>query len=163
MADVSITINTAEVERRLNATPAQIRIANRQAMEDTMTLLLRDQRTYPVKPPPIQGPQLRPVRFTTREGVSVSFIARAPKQYRRTNTLQKSWSRKIVESGDSIRGRVGSNPNVAPYNRYVQDEAMQARIHAGRWTNTVQGTVRTRQATIQGFFEERLRRAVEGR
>lgn len=137
MADVSITINTAEVERRLNATPAQIRIANRQAMEDTMTLLLRDQRTYPSPP--------------------------ANTTYRRTFTLQKSWSREIIESGDSIRGRVGSNPNVAPYNRYVQDEAMQARIHAGRWTNTVQGTVRVRQATIQGFFEERLRRAVEGR
>ena len=137
MADVSISVNTTEVERRLNATPAQIRIANRQAMEDTMTLLLRDQRTYPSPP--------------------------ADTTYRRTFTLQKSWSREIIESGDSIRGRVGSNPNAAPYNRYVQDEAMQARVHAGRWTNTVQGTVRARQATIQGFFEERLRRAVEGR
>lgn len=137
MADVSITINTAEVERRLNATPAQVRIAMRQAMEDAVTLVLRDQRTYPSPP--------------------------TNSSYRRTFTLQRSWSREIVESGDSIRGRVGSNPSVVPYNRYVQDEAMQARVHAGRWTNTVQGTVRARQATIQGFFEERLRRAVEGR
>lgn len=137
MADVSITINSEEVIRQLGATPAQVRIAMRQAMEDAVTLVLRDQRTYPSPP--------------------------ANSSYRRTFTLQRSWSREIVESGDSIRGRVGSNANVAPYNRYVQDEAMQSRVHAGRWTNTIQGTVRARQATIQRFFDERLRRAVEGR
>ena len=136
MADVSIAIDGDKVIRRLNATPRQINIANRQAMEDSMVLLLRDQRTYP-----------RPPANTT---------------YKRTLALQKSWSYEIKQGVDTIRGRVGSNPNTAPYNRYVQDEAMQARVHAQRWTNTIQGTLRARQTTIEGFFEERLRRAVAG-
>ena len=135
MTDVRITINTEEVIRQLDATPQQVRIAMRQAVDDATALILRDQKTYPPAPP--------------------------NSTYRRTRTLGRSWTREITENGDTIRGRVGSNANVAPYNRYVQDEAMQARIHAGRWNNTIQGTVRNRQATVQRMFEDRLRAAVE--
>ena len=54
--------------------------------------------------------------------------------------------------GSELVGEVGSNENMAPYNRYVQDQTQQASIHRGRWTNTVQETARRNRATIQRYF-----------
>lgn len=54
------------------------------------------------------------------------FIARYPPQrltrsgYRRTGTLKRSWSGKTTVSRSRIVGTVGSNANIAPYNKYVQ-------------------------------------------
>ena len=54
------------------------------------------------------------------------FIARYPAQklrktrYRRTNTLKRSWSFRVRQGGRDITGEVGSNSNIAPYNKYVQ-------------------------------------------
>ena len=54
------------------------------------------------------------------------FIARYPSQrltksgYRRTGTLKRSWSSSVKVSSRQIVGIVGSNSNIAPYNKYVQ-------------------------------------------
>ena len=54
------------------------------------------------------------------------FIARYPSQrltksgYRRTGTLKRSWSSSVKVSSRQIVGTVGSNSNIAPYNKFVQ-------------------------------------------
>lgn len=54
------------------------------------------------------------------------FIARYPAQrltksgYRRTGTLKRSWSSTVKVSGSRMVGVVGSNSNIAPYNKFVQ-------------------------------------------
>lgn len=57
------------------------------------------------------------------------FIARYPSQrltksgYRRTGTLKRSWSSSVRVSSRQIIGIVGSNSNIAPYNKFVQGTA----------------------------------------
>lgn len=64
------------------------------------------------------------VRDTVVEGQR--FIADYPPQsltktgYRRTNALKRSWSHSVKKDGNRIEGIVGSNSNMAPYNRWVQ-------------------------------------------
>ena len=111
--------------------PQRIDRALRAAMEDSTVLLLREQQTYP--------PQ------------------RTGSTYKRTNTLRRSWSRRIRQEGSGIVGEVGSSGNTAPYNRYVQDQTQQANIHRGRWTNTAQETARRNESTVQRYFDRRLR------
>ncbi len=54
------------------------------------------------------------------------FIAWYPAQvltasgYRRTGTLKRSWSKRVSGGLTKIEGIVGSNSNIAPYNREVQ-------------------------------------------
>ena len=131
MTTVTIQIDSRETRLMLLRAPGRIDRALRAAMEDSTTLLLREQQTYP--------PQ------------------RTGSTYRRTNTLRRSWSRRIRQEGSELVGEVGSNANIAPYNRYVQDQTQQALIHRGRWSNTVQETTRRNQATIQRYFDRRLR------
>ena len=136
MADIALQINDSEVRRMLAQTPAALQRAMRGAMNDATALLLRDLQTYP--------PQ--------RTGSS----------YVRTGTLRRSWSRDIQGDGLAMRGIVGSNSNMAPYNRAVQDADQQAPIHRGRWTNTVQNVVSRNESAIQDMFEARFRAELEG-
>ena len=131
MTTVTIEIDSRETRLLLLRAPARIDRALRAAMEDSTTLLLREQQTYP----------------TQRTGSA----------YRRTGTLRRSWSRRIMREGTGIVGEVGSSGQTAPYNRYVQDQAQQASIHRGRWTNTAQETARRNESTIQRYFDRRLR------
>lgn len=128
---LSIDINDSEVRRMLADSPAKLDRAMRGAMNDATALLLRDLQTYP--------PQ--------RTGSS----------YVRTGTLRRSWSREIQGDGLAMRGIVGSNANMAPYNRVVQDADRQAPIHRGLWTNTVQNVVSRNESAIQDMFEARFR------
>jgi hypothetical protein len=130
--EVTITIDDAAVRNQLNAAPDLVRRALVAGLNDASALLLEDQKTYP--------PQ--------HSGAT----------YRRTNTLKRSWTREIKP--EQLTARVGSNANVAPYNRYVQDEAMQARVHRGRWNNTIQATSRNRQQQVNDMFAARLRQFV---
>jgi hypothetical protein len=130
MANISLQINDSEVRRMLAQTPAALERAMRGAMNDATALLLRELQTYP----------------TQRTGSS----------YVRTGTLRRSWSRDIDGQGLAMRGIVGSNENMAPYNRLVQSEADQATVHRGRWTNTVQNVLSRNQSTIQDMFEARF-------
>ena len=131
MTTVTIQIDSRETRLMLLRAPGRIDRALRAAMEDSTTLLLREQQTYP--------PQ------------------RTGSTYKRTNTLRRSWSRRIRQDGSELVGEVGSNEHIAPYNRYVQDQTQQAEIHRGRWSNTVQETARRNSATIQRYFDRRLR------
>lgn len=130
MANVALEIDDSEVRRMLAETPTKLQRAMRGAMNDATALLLRDLQTYP----------------TQRTGSS----------YVRTGTLRRSWSRDIQGDGLAMRGIVGSNENMAPYNRLVQSEADQATVHRGRWTNTVQNVLSRNQSTIQDMFEARF-------
>ena len=131
MTTVTIDIDSRAARLLLTRAPQRIDRALRAAMEDSTVLLLREQQTYP--------PQ------------------RAGSKYKRTNTLRRSWSRRIYRDGSGIVGEVGSSGNTAPYNRYVQDQTQQASIHRGRWTNTAQETARRNTTTVQRYFDRRLR------
>ena len=131
MTNVTIQIDSRETRLMLLRAPSRIDRALRAAMEDSTTLLLREQQTYP----------------TQRTGTA----------YKRTGTLRRSWSRRVSREGTAIVGTVGSSGNTAPYNRYVQDQTQQASIHRGRWTNTAQETARRNESTIQRYFDRRLR------
>jgi hypothetical protein len=136
MANISLQINDSEVRRMLAQTPAALERAMRGAMNDATALLLRELQTYP----------------TQRTGRS----------YVRTGTLRRSWSRDIDGQGLAMRGIVGSNENMAPYNRLVQDADRQAPIHHGLWTNTIQNVVSRNETAIQDMFEARFRAELEG-
>ena len=132
MTTVTIQIDSRETRLMLLRAPQRIDRALRAAMTDSLTLLHREQQTYP--------PQ------------------RTGSKYKRTDTLKNSWS--IVgprREGTAIVGEVGSSGQTAPYNVYVQDQTQQASIHRGRWRNTVQETTRRNTATIQRYFDRRLR------
>ena len=64
------------------------------------------------------------VRRTGADGKR--FMAKYPAQrltasgYRRTGTLKRSWSNQTRATLSRIEGVVGSNSNIAPYNRFVQ-------------------------------------------
>lgn len=131
MTNVTIQIDSQETRLLLTRAPQRINRALRAAMEDATVLLLREQQTYPAQRP--------------------------GSKYIRTNMLRRSWSRRIRQEGSSLVGEVGSNEGMAPYHRRVQDATQQASIHRGRWTNTVQETTRRNQATIQRYFDRRLR------
>jgi hypothetical protein len=97
------------------------------------------------------------MRDVTADGQTLA--ARYPAQtlrksgYRRTGTLKRSWSSKVRTRPGSIEGTVGSNSNIAPYNRFVQGRRReQARIfRRTRWT-----TVDVLEKTMQDDLEERV-------
>lgn len=130
MPDISISIDSREVQATLTRAPNQTNQALRGGAEDAGTYVLAIQKRYP---------QQRP-------GSS----------YRRTNVLKNSWSKRIEGTGLTITVRIGSNGAMAPYNRYVQDRDRQARIHRGRWTNTVQDTVERERDRVVRFYVDRL-------
>lgn len=55
--------------------------------------------------------------------------------YRRTGTLARSWSRKVESSRHKIEGIVGSNPNMAPYNKWVQGKTQTSVARSYGWRN----------------------------
>ena len=131
MANVALEIDDSEVRRMLAETPKALERAMRGAMNDATALLLRELQTYPAQ--------------------------RTGSTYKRTGTLRRSWSRELQGDGLALRGIVGSNANMAPYNRVVQDADQQAPIHRGLWTNTVQNVIERNERTIQEMFEARFR------
>lgn len=132
MTNVTIEIDSRETRLLLLRAPARIDRALRAGMTDSLTLLLREQKTYP--------PQ------------------RTGSTYKRTQVLKNSWSKSGPRrEGTAIVGEVGSSGQTASYNVYVQDQTQQASIHRGRWTNTAQETARRNGATIQRYFDRRLR------
>ena len=86
---------------------------------------------------------------------------RPNQQYVRTNTLKRSWSREVVWRGADVTGRVGSNSDMAPYNREVQDAEVQGPLFRGRW-QTVQSVARDEQRAIVRMFDERIREQIGG-
>ena len=132
MPDISLSINATAAQGVLSRAPDKVSFAMRGGMEDSVTYVLAKIKRYP---------QERPNQA-----------------YIRTHTLEKSWSRRIEGSGLTIRGIVGSNGAMAPYNRLVQSRRDQAEIHRGRWSS-VEDIAEESQPTVQRFFEDRLRAA----
>ena len=134
--EVDITVNVAAVRALIASQPSRVNRAMRAALNDSSALLLRDMRTYPP--------------------------ARPGSSYVRTGNLRNSWSRRPpVGQGLEMSVLVGSDSNVAPYNAEVQHPQFQAAVHVGRW-QTTETVVNHRQATIQGYFDARMREAWAG-
>ena len=137
--NLSMSFDDHGLDAFLARMPGEMHRAFNSAMEDATTLVLRDISVYP----------------TQRSGSG----------YRRTHTLQRSWSRRIEWTGDTIVGIVGSNSNMAPYNRAVQDRDLQARVHQGRW-QTIQSVIESDEREVNRMFQDRvdaLMRSAPGR
>lgn len=90
------------------------------------------------------------------------FIATYPPQtlvktgYVRTNTLKRSWSSKTRATAKEITVEIGSNANIAPYNRVVQGEP-QGKLFAGaNWRN-----VKDLEKKARGDAEKRVQATVD--
>lgn len=129
MPEISITVDAARVRSLLSSAPNQINAAMVSATESATTYLLALTRRYPQQ--------------------------RTGSTYRRTGTLNRSWSRRVEGTGLSIRGFVGSNGNIAPYNRYVQSRREQAAVHRGRW-QTVEDVAEHERNRVVQFYRDRL-------
>ena len=132
--EISISVDVGGALRHLTDVQNRIPRALEQGLKDSATLYRREMMVYPPPPARMQGTYRSPVRFTTKGGTSVDFLARAPKPYKRTGTLKRSWfigPTQRFPGGVSVR--IYSSGNTAPYNVFVQKAGMQARIHAGRW------------------------------
>ncbi len=94
-------------------------------------------------------------------------IARYPPQrltktgYRRTGTLKRSWSFKVSATGNKLFAEVGSNSNIAPYNKFVQGEQGQRvfMFQGVGWKNIDQ-LQKMMENDFVKEFEQILRRAV---
>lgn len=131
MTTVTVDIDSREVRRMIDRAPSRVNRALRAAMDDSTVLLHREMQTYPPKRP--------------------------GSTYDRTDTLKRSWFRRVRNAGSGVAGEVVSSGNMAPYNRQVQDQTRQAAVHRGRWTNTAQEVARRNERTIQRYFDRRLR------
>ncbi len=84
------------------------------------------------------------------------FIAKYPPQrlrksgYKRTNTLKRSWSFKVRNEGRRIIGTVGSNSNIAPYNRFVQGKRQRRLFRGAGWRNVNTLEARMTRQLISG-------------
>jgi hypothetical protein len=115
---------------------------------------------------PNKGRVLDAIRNALQDTVSEGhrFISRYPPQtltksgYIRTMTLGRSWSSRVVQLGDRMEGIVGSNSNMAPYNRYVQGKMSErARIFSGTgWENAD-----TLKANMESELPRRVQEAVK--
>ena len=113
---------------------------------------------YPPQLAAIQGPAMSPVRFTTRGGAGVNFMARSKGWskgrrsryvgYERTGKLGQSWSITVRNTQAELLGKVGTNLKYAPY---VQSAALQARVHEGRWHTDVEAANKFRDKIIARF------------
>ena len=166
--EITVTVKTDAARTMLNALNGRIDTAMRAAMVESNALLLGQVRDYPPPPDAIQGPSRIPIRtFRTQYGQTVRIRANKASgkgikwgkasllRYKRTNTLYRSWNTILKGRGAEITGGVSSSGQIAPYNRYVQDEERQARIHQGRW-DTAQTIGKRSERPIQGIFQRRI-------
>lgn len=140
--------------KKLDAVTAARVIAR--PMARGVTRLQRRMQEYPPPLAAIQGPASAPVRFSTRSGRAVNFIARRRKPYRRTGTYGRRWTTRITGNATGMVGRVGNNVRYGPF---VGSERFQARIHRGRW-NTDERVVRQEQPGIVADFQSEIDQAL---
>jgi len=100
------------------------------------------------------------VQDTTSEGHR--FISKYPPQtltksgYRRTMTLGRSWSSRVNFLTDRTEGIIGSNANMAPYNKWVQGLNTQVpRYKTAGWKG-----VKDLQELLKKELPKRLQEAV---
>lgn len=155
MTEIIITIDN-EALAFFSAAPARLQRALRLGTEDAADHLMERMRTYPDQSTGkinfVSEKQRRFFFWALNEG-----IITVP--YRRTRTLAKSWSRTVQTVPGGAVGEVGSNENIAPYNRFVQDRTQQARIHRGNW-HTVQSVVAASRSHVHAMYVARIRQAI---
>jgi hypothetical protein len=135
MTNISLDLDTREVAIFAKRYPDRMDNAIRGTLEDGSTLMLAGITRYPAPP--------------------------ADSTYRRTNTLFRSWSRKpIIRTSFGWQVIIGSNANMAPYNRLVQSRPTQAAIHRGRWV-TAEDVIEAAAGPIQRFAQSRIRAAMD--
>lgn len=125
-------------------------------MQRAVLRLQRRMQEYPPALASIQGPSSMPVRFNTRSGRAVNFVARVPQDYKRTGTYGKRWTTRINKSGNGLVGKVGNNVRYAPF---VGSEQFQARVHRGRW-NTDARVVQQEAPGILADFQRTIDQAL---
>lgn len=95
-----------------------------------------------------------------REGLR--FIATYPPQrltqsgYRRTGTLKRSWSMKTRFTSRRLVATIGSNSNIAPYNRPVQGKPQASIFKAAGWRGVDDLIVK-----VQNDFKKRAQKTVK--
>jgi hypothetical protein len=126
-----VTVLDQEVAMLIARMPQRLGMVLEGTINDVSALALRELKTYP--------------------------DARPESKYIRTGTLMRSWSRQITGSGLDMEAVVGSNGNMSPYNRYVQDQEEQAAIHAETWRGkTVQEIAARLEGPAQDLFQARV-------
>ena len=82
--------------------------------------------------------------------------------YRRTGTLGRAWSSSLVKGLNAIVAVVGSNPNVAPYAKWVQGQDSQAREMKRRGWHTIEDVGEDEWDKRKRGFRAKLERAGKG-
>jgi len=133
MADITIQISGNALSA-LRAMPEKFEDAITGSLNDSNTYFLALMKRYP------------PTRPNQR--------------YVRTGTLGRSWSaRPVTRTANGWQSVVGSNGNMAPYNRQVQSRDEQGHWFVGRW-RTAESAVEQSASQIQRFVDARIRTAL---
>lgn len=82
---------------------------------------------------------------------------RAGSPYRRTGTLGRRWTTRVVSEARRVEGSVGNNTVYGPF---VQSSQFQARVHRSIWQTDAQVLERN-IPVIVSEFEAAIRRALE--
>ena len=133
MADSIKVDGIAELRQRLKT--AAVELAGKpggkleRAMKRSVYRVVLTLADYPKQRAAVQGPAAAPVRFTTKTGKAVSFIARSREQYRRTGTLGRRWFGDIEITRSGIVGIRGKAANNTTYGPWVQSERFQTAFH----------------------------------
>jgi len=147
MADVTITITGVDkVLQKLGKIEGPKVLL--MPMEASVIELESFLKWYPPALAAMQGTAFNPVRFTTKSGRNVSFMAGRAGGYKRTGKLGQRWGNKVKLTSDGVEGTVTNNLSYAPY---VQSDKLQARIHQGRWRTDVQAIEQLRGAIVRRF------------
>lgn len=134
--NITITIDSRDVQRLLQVAPARTQRALVAGMTDATLYMQRLLQDYPEQ----------------RKGST----------YKRTNTLKRSWlqsdSRRIQRTaGGGVEGGVFSSRFAQSYNRLVQDADNQAQVHRTTWRgHTVQAIAAAKKRDVQRMFSIRL-------
>ena len=130
---ITVSVDSDATHRLLRRSPSAAARATDGTLNDASSLYLLDLKDYPP--------------------------SRPGSNYKRTRTLARAWSRQFSGSGLTRSVLIGSNRNIAPYNRRVQDETMQARIHGIVWREkTVQAVHRRNERRVGEFLQRRVDR-----
>lgn len=148
------------------------RIASSDVLYKTMQASVTEMETwlkkYPPKPGAISGTSSSPVRFTTKAGRSVDFMALSRGWqrnargkvryvgYDRTGKLGQAWTTRVTQTARETVGKVGNN---IKYAKWVQASATQAWMHQGRWRTDAQAVAQFRDKIVKRF-EDAIRRAL---
>jgi hypothetical protein len=75
--------------------------------------------------------------------------------YVRTGTLKRSWSHSVTRRPGAIVGIIGSNANIAPYNRFVQGSPQVKAFQTAGWRG-----VDDLEQRVQNDLDRRVRASV---